>query len=247
MQAIVDIIRQFDIVAIQEIRASDRSFMKRFMEEINARGGEQYECLVGGREGRSKSREQYAFVFSSQTIETDRKAAYQVYDETRTMERPPFVGWFRTKRAPPDEAFTFNLVNVHVDPNNTAREADLLAEAFRHVREDGRNEDDVILLGDFNLDDKHLGRIADIPNMFAVIENRATNTRGNRQYDNILFDRMWTSEYLGEGGVFDFMKRFNLSEVSALKISDHLPVYARFSIYEERQVGVSRNSSRIYW
>ena len=59
-----------------------------------------------------------------------------------------------------------------------------------------------------------------------------TNTRGNAQYDNLLFHSQATTEFTGRGGVYDFMRVVNLTLDQALKVSDHLPVWAEFSVYE---------------
>src|SRR5204863_6411769 len=55
---------------------------------------------------------------------------------------------------------------------------------------------------------------------------------GRAQYDNLVFDRTATQEFLGRSGVFDFLREYNLSEAQAKQVSDHLPVWAEFSIYE---------------
>ena len=138
---------------------------------------------------------------------------------------------------PPEQAFTFSLVNIHTDPDETGRELDALADVFRAVRDDGRGEDDVILLGDLNVDDHHLGRLGELPHVHWAISGVATNTRGDKLYDNILFSEMATSEYTGRWGVFDLIREFNLTIDEALKVSDHMPVWAEFNLYEGGQGG----------
>jgi len=51
-------------------------------------------------------------------------------------------------------------------------EVEALAEAYRVVRQAGRGEDDVIILGDFNEDDAHLGRLTQIPGVKAAHSRR---------------------------------------------------------------------------
>ena len=51
-------------------------------------------------------------------------------------------------------------------------------------------------------------------------------------YDNIVFDRNATVEYTGRSGVLDFAKEFSLTQEQALEVSDHMPVWAEFSVYE---------------
>ena len=106
---------------------------------------------------------------------------------------------------------------------------------FRAVRDDGRGEDDVILVGDFNVDDHHFGRLGQIPHIHWAISGVASNTRGTKLYDNIIFTDTATTEYTGRWGVFDMIREFNLTVDEMLKVSDHLPVWAEFSLYEGGQ------------
>ena len=101
------------------------------------------------------------------------------------------------------------------------------------MRYDGRGEDDVIIAGDFQNSDQQLAALAYRQGLSWLITNQPTNTRGSHQYDNIVIDPLSTNEFTGESGVFDFMKQFNLTLAEALQVSDHMPVWAEFSITEE--------------
>ncbi len=232
---LVEILRNFDIVAIQEIR-SKQDIMSRFVDQLNATG-RHYDYVIGPRLGRTSSKEQYAFVFDTASIEIDRTALYTVSDPDDLLHREPLVGWFRVRGPPPDQAFTFSLVNIHTDPDETRQELDALAEVFRAVRDDGRGEDDVIILGDLNVDDAHLGLLGQISNIHWCVTRLATNTRGTKQYDNIVFSELATTEYTGRWGVFDMIRQFNLTVDEALQVSDHQPVWAEFSLIEGGQQG----------
>ncbi|MEX0676166.1 MAG: endonuclease/exonuclease/phosphatase family protein [Pirellulales bacterium] len=227
---LAEIVRRFDVVAIQEIR-STQTILPRFVDEINLTG-RHYDYVIGPRLGRSSSKEQYAFVFDTASIEIDRAALYTVSDPDDLLHREPLVGWFRVRGPPADQAFTFTLVNIHTDPDETGRELDALADVFRAVRDDGRGEDDVILLGDLNVDEAHLGRLGRISAIHWAVSRVATNTRGTKQYDNIIFSELATTEYTGRWGVFDMIREFNLTVEEALAISDHQPVWAEFGLLE---------------
>ena len=99
------------------------------------------------------------------------------------------------------------------------------------------NEDDVIVLGDFNADDRHFGRLGRVPGISWALSGIPTNTRGNKQYDNLVFHQTATREFTGRVGVFDFMREYNLTQDEALEVSDPLPVWAEFSIYEGGEIG----------
>lgn len=231
MQVLADIVRRFDLVAIQEVRSVDDTILPQFSALINSTGVH-YDFVIGPRLGRSNSKEQYAILFDTSRIEVDPTSVYTVPDPQDLLHREPMVARFRPRGVPPNQAFTFSLVNIHTDPDETAQELDALADVFRVVRDDGRREDDVIILGDLNVDDRNLGRLGQIPGMAWVISGLPTNTRGTSQYDNIVFDMNATREFVGRGGVFDFLREYNMTTDQALEISDHLPVWAEFSIYE---------------
>jgi endonuclease/exonuclease/phosphatase family metal-dependent hydrolase len=236
MNVLADVVRNFDVVAIQEIRALNQGVLPQFVDRINA-AGRQYDFAIGPRLGRTSSKEQYAFVFDSETIEMDRSSLYTVRDDDDLLHREPLVAGFRARSAPPDQAFTFTLVNLHTDPDEVGSEVDALADVFRAVRADGREEDDVILLGDFNADEQHLGALGSLPSMGVAIAGTPTNTRGNRQNDNLVFHLPSTTEFSGRAGVLDLMGQYNLTLEQALEVSDHLPVWGEFSVYEGGQAG----------
>jgi deoxyribonuclease-1-like protein len=231
MNVLADVVRQFDVVAIQEVRAKTDDILPRFVDLINSTG-RHYDYLIGPRLGRSNSKEQYAYIFDTTIVEADRSALYTVADPDDRLHREPLVAWFRVRGPPQDQAFTFTLVDIHTDPDEVTREVDALADVVRVVRNDGRHEDDIILLGDLNADDAHLGRLGSLPQIMAAISGVMTNTRGTHQYDNLLFSKVATSEYTGRSGVFDLIRGYNLTTEEALQVSDHMPVWGEFSIYE---------------
>ncbi|MHB0961447.1 MAG: endonuclease/exonuclease/phosphatase family protein [Pirellulaceae bacterium] len=231
LEVLARIIRRFDVVALQEIRSERPEVLQRLLEQINLAGGH-YALLAGPLVGRTVSKEQYVFVFNQATLEVDRGASYTVEDPDDLLHRPPLVGWFRVRGPAVDAAFTFTLVNVHIDPEEVAEEIKVLDDVFFSVRDDGRGEDDVILLGDFKTDDRNLHDLGRVSGMIAAISGRPTDTRQTQQYDNLIFQLPATGEYVGRSGVFDFLREYNLTLDQALQISDHLPVWAEFSMLE---------------
>jgi len=94
------------------------------------------------------------------------------------------------------------------------------------------------MLGDFNAKEASLRELGRIKGLVKVVTgNTPTNTLHNAQYDNILFHETATSEYNGRGGVFDFLRDYNLTLEQAKSVSDHLPVWAEFSVYEGGRSG----------
>ncbi len=231
MQVLADVVRRFDVVAIQEVRSTDDTVVPQFASLVNATGA-RYEFVIGPRLGRTNSKEQYAILFDASRIEVDPVSVYTVPDPQDLLHREPLVARFRPRGVPPNQAFTFSLVNIHTDPDETSGELDALANVFVGVQQNGTGEDDVIVLGDLNVDEYHLGNLGRLPGIGYVVSGVPTNTRRDKTYDNIVFDRRTTVEYTGRWGVLDLMEVFHLTEDQALEVSDHMPVWAEFSAYE---------------
>ncbi|QDV57337.1 endonuclease/exonuclease/phosphatase family protein [Rosistilla oblonga] len=231
VEVLAAVVRQFDIVAIQEVRAKADNILPDFVSAINA-DGSRYSFLIGPRLGRSNSKEQYAYIFDTNRIEHDPQAVGTMQDPNDLLHREPFVARFRARTASPQHAFTFWLVDTHTDPDEVPEEVAALADVFRVMQTARADEDDVILLGDLNASEKQLGPLGQIPGITWVVRNAMTNTRQNKAYDNILFHAQATQEFTGRWGVFDLERAFGLSREQALDVSDHLPVWAEFQIWE---------------
>ena len=231
---LVHTIRQFDLVAIQEVRSKDDSVIPEFVKAINA-DGSRYDYVIGPRLGRTNSKEQYTFVFNTQRIEVARSSVVTLNDPQDLLHREPLVARFRAITNPPEAGFTFWLMDIHTDPDEVPQEVDALADAFQAVVHADPGEDDVILLGDLNADETQFGRLGKIPGITWIVpRSTTTNTRGNHTYDNLLFLEHSTTEFTGRWGVVDMRRAFNLSLEDALKVSDHLPVWAEFDARESR-------------
>lgn len=231
MQCLVHVVRQLDLVAIQEVRSQDDSIIPTFVNMINA-DGHRYHYVIGPRLGRTSSKEQYVFVYNTDRIEIDPNSVLTMDDRQDLLHREPLLARFRARTMDPNRGFTFWLMNVHTDPDEVKTEVDALADAFVSVQQRGWGEDDVILLGDLNASEKQLGRLGQLPGIRPAIVQMATNTRGDKTYDNIVMDSRATVEYTGQAGVLNLMQTFNITLDQALQVSDHLPVWAVFSCYE---------------
>ena len=68
MEVLAEIVRTYDIIAIQEIRDASQTALPTLVDLVNA-DGSQYSYVVSERLGRTTSKEQYAYIFNTQTIE----------------------------------------------------------------------------------------------------------------------------------------------------------------------------------
>ncbi len=241
MQVIARIVASFDLVAIQEVRSPRSMPVARLVDLLNRSGG-RYEATVSEPIGRSTYTEQYAFIWDASRIRLIPDSAYVVNDDADRMHREPMVASFeaRVSAAQGRVPFRFTIINAHtspeeVSPRAIANEMNVLDDVFVRVREyeyATRGEDDVLLVGDLNVDVGGLGELGQIPGIHSIAGNTPTNTLGTKTYDHILIDRNVTAEFSGVFGVVDYERDFGLSPEQAARVSDHRPVWAEFSALE---------------
>jgi deoxyribonuclease-1-like protein len=235
VDVLAKVVRNFDIVAIQEVRAKSDSVIPQFLSAINA-DGSRYQFVIGPRLGRTVSKEQYTFIYDSTRIEVDPSSVGTSPNPGDRLHRPPLHARFRVRANPPESGFSFWLVDTHTDPDEVSAEVNALADVFMEMKALRPDEDDVILLGDFNAGPPQFGKIKQIPGVGWAVSGVTTNTRRNKTYDNLVFDQRATTEYTGRWGVLDLQNTFGLSLNKALEVSDHNPVWAAFRPWETRQV-----------
>lgn len=230
---------QFDLIAIQGVRGKNQGVLVRLVERLNTGTGRSFDFATSPAQQRDGVEHYSVFVFDRARLEVDRTAVQFVED--RRFRVKPLVGTFRVRGPDPSEAFTFRLINVETDPDNVAAEVDLLADVYRTVREmpsaEGRLEDDILLVGDLETDDAHLGRLGTLLGVAPLVSGLPSTTRGTQLLDNILLNRQATAEFTGRVEVVDMLREFELTMPDALAISEHLPLWAEFSIYEGGQPG----------
>jgi deoxyribonuclease-1-like protein len=73
VEILARVVRKFDIIAIQEVRATSDDILPRFVQAVNA-DGSRYAHYIGPREGRTVSKEQYVFIYDTTRIELDPRA-----------------------------------------------------------------------------------------------------------------------------------------------------------------------------
>ena len=248
VQLVAEICRQYDVVALQNISRNDTTWIKRVTDLMNQMGsvGTQHQLLAGQRRrssyvaisdrSRRSGQTQTVIIFNQQTIQLDQKW-YVVDDPDGMFKHAPMVAWFRCLGAPAEEAFTFTLACLEIDNEQPAKELQQLGTLMRAIRTDGRGEDDVILMGDFQADDRGLDAIRHQAGLNWVLSNRFTNVQQDRQFDNIVFSETPTTEFTGRGGVINFMQKYGLRETDGSALAQRLPIWAEFSIYENGRNG----------
>ena len=136
--------------------------------------------------------------------------------------------------------FDFSVIAVHVIWGDTVgpRKAEVraLADVYKYVQDANGDEDDVLLLGDFNrnpTDTESYRPIMAIPSMTRLFNfPQKSHIRDSSLYDNIFFQKNHVKEYLNRSGIdrFDETDFGNDDKTANLAVSDHRPVWAVFSI-----------------
>jgi len=235
VQMLITILRQYDVVALQGIQSSRDDVLPMIIDKLN-QAGRRYDYLIGPRVGRAAPHHQFAYVFDTDKLETDRFALYSVDDPEDLMNREPLVAWFRCKGVPQRDAFTFSLVNVWIDPSFADAERSTLPGLIDAIVQDGRNEDDWIMLGDFAGGNAQLSML-DAASVRFALSDIPTDVAGTSMLDTLFFSARATTEFTGRAGAFDFLRKYNLSIERALEVSPHMPVWAEFSSIEGAQPG----------
>lgn len=241
MEVLKKIVRNFDIVAIQEVRDSSETTIPFFLNEINSMSGPDYDVVYGERMGRSTSKEQYAYYFNTETVKYKPNSAYTYADANDIFEREPFIAGFSSG------TFNFFLIDIHTKPEDAFNEIDKLDLVVKDA-ESKFADDDFIVLGDFNADCNYFNEKADSsalegPEYYWVIEDSADTTTKSTvcTYDRIVFKKDTTlTDYVGNWGVFRFDTEYNLNQELTEDVSDHYPVWAEF--YTDRDNDIATNS-----
>jgi len=230
MDILAQIIREFDIVAIQEIRDISGTAIIVLKDEVNA-DGRAYDVLVGPRVGRTSSKEQYAYMYDTQTIEA-LSNSYTYDDVGDLFEREPFVAHFRVKSA----KFDFVLINIHTKPDDAAAEIGLLPDVITDVPSH-INEPDIICLGDFNADGSYFDENASITvfpiNQYNWLIDNSEDTTvavSDNTYDRIVTTLSTNEDFTGIVEVYRFYQAYDFSSptLEPDDVSDHYPIWAEF-------------------
>ncbi len=231
MQILIRVCDRFDVIALQRITSPEAFILPGIIDQLNQHG-RHFDFVVGPRTGEEGSQQQLAIVFDADRVEVDRMHMYSVADPDDLMLHEPLVASFRCRGLPPREAFTFSLVNVYIDESEVERERSVLKQIYQSVTQDGRHEDDVLLLGNFQTGAKILAELFGASSMRTTVVELRTGIATGDQSDNLVFSVVATTEFTGRTGVSDFLRELNLSAEQARELTDHLPVWAEFTVNE---------------
>jgi deoxyribonuclease-1-like protein len=216
--------RNFDIIAIQEIRDSDQTALPMLLGRINSLGLPHYNFTVGPRLGRTSSKEQYAYIYKEGILLLGNQT---FNDSSDLFHREPYMARFMAGD------FDFVLVTLHSDPDETPQELDSLALVVEEAKA-LFSEDDIILLGDMNAECSYLKKSDNVSirsneYIWLIGDDIDTTTKSTDcAYDRIII----TS---GLAGAFRFDEEYGLNQSMSESVSDHYPVWATFITSQEQE------------
>lgn len=228
MNILADIIMMYDITAIQEIRDASGTAIIQLMSLLP----DHYDYVIGPREGRTRSKEQYAFVYDSRVVAPI--AEYVYPDPNDVLERSPHTVHFQSLRG----WFDFVVINNHMAPGDAEAEIEYTPYIVELVEQEF-NEPDVIILGDFNADGSYYDEeeLIDVfhSDFYASIVTNDTDTTvsaNDYTYDRIIITNNLLEDYSGSWGVLYFENEYDFSSltIEPKEVSDHYPVYAEFYV-----------------
>lgn len=233
MEVLINITREFDVILIQEIRDSSEETIPYFLNEINKIEGPKYAFVRSNRLGRTTSKEAYAYLYNTETIDFIAGSDYVYNDVNDVFEREPYIASFRSGN------FDFTLVGIHAKPDDACLEIGNLTNVVSFVLSENTAEKDIIIMGDFNADGKYFDE-SDLSNPFKMSEyywvitnDMDTMTKTDYTYDRIvLMNATHSNEYVEESSaVFYFDIEYGINNATLVEeVSDHYPIYAEFRI-----------------
>lgn len=221
-------VKDFDIVAIQEVVAGDggAQAVARLSDELNRKGAKWDYTISDPTTGNSYKAERYAYLWKTKNVSKVGRAWLEK-NYAVEIDREPYLCTFRTG------GNTFTLVNFHAITKNKQPETEI--KYFKYFPS-AYPDLDLIFCGDFNCPSTHtvfnplksLGYMPALANQKTTLRQRCINDDClASEFDNVFYNSQKILPL--EAGVLHFYREFStLGE--AQSVSDHLPVFFRFKL-----------------
>jgi endonuclease/exonuclease/phosphatase family metal-dependent hydrolase len=242
---IAELIRRFDVIAIQEVKRDTTGLRTLLGDFLGPNWGMLTSDVSGGSRGNT---ERLTFVYDKRRVQPSGLAGEIVIPPTQQgnpaeqFDRTPYIVGFQTAR----ERFALLTAHIRYGKNSTDRLGEItslalhIAKEIRQRANGGGDEQNLIVLGDFNIDDR-----GDNPLFKAFVSTgltvpspllnvKTTYDTKPKYYDQIA----WFMDAMdipasGRAGSIDFsgaiFQEMELSQMS-YRISDHLPLWVEFSL-----------------
>jgi len=232
MSELANIVKQYDLVAIQEIKDISGTTAPKFLEVINV-DGSAYDFIISERSGRNNddksSQEQYAYFYNTNTVVATDNGELFNDSVNDYFQREPYIAHFRVIGG----NFQFVVMSIHTKPERAVSEIDALKHVFTWAKQKYKYEDDFIALGDFNAGCNYASNaeldaltISNNDFIWIIPHSADTNFSSNTScaYDRIVITNNTNS---------DFADNWGIDDISSKHVSDHFPVWAEFFTTKE--------------
>ena len=229
---IAKILRDFDVVAIQEVVAKDPAgaqAVAKIADVLNRMGNKwDYSISDPTKSPSVYISERYAFLWKSSNIQLVKKPFLDKELEDLCF-REPYIAKFKLKKG----GDSFYIINYH-----SRKHSDKPEEEIVHFKEIPKRLDSnrIFIVGDFNLNERHnvwddlyyLGFKPSLKNTPTTLKTKCKNGNYfNYAIDNIIYNS--SNIELINSGRIDFVQNCeNLK--TARSLSDHLPVFMEFKL-----------------
>ncbi|NXP05677.1 DNSL2 protein, partial [Thinocorus orbignyianus] len=231
---IVNILRRYDVVLVQEVRDSDLSAVTQLMEQLNSVSKTPYDYEISGPLGRENYKEMYLFIYRTDTVSV--VDTYQYEDPQDIFSRAPFILRVSVHRTKVEE---FVLVPLHSAPHDAVAEIDALYDVYLAIINKW-GTDNIMFLGDFNADCAYIQpsdwsfirlRTSDVFKWLIPDGTDTTVGRSDCAYDRIVVcgGKLKKSIVPNSAGIYNFQQAFQLEQEEALAVSDHYPVEVKLT------------------
>lgn len=228
ISSIATIVKEYDIIALQEVVAGygGAQAVAKLADELNRKGSKWEYAISDPTSSSAHKTERYAFLWKTHKI----KKIGQSWLEKKyhlEIEREPFFSTFEYEQK------QFTVVNFHAITKSKQPETEI--KYFRFFLQEYPTLN-LIFVGDFNCPQSHtvfnpLRKM----NYTSTLINQKTSLKREciqdkclaSEFDNIYYNRSKIKAI--RTGVIPFYQNYN-SLKEAREISDHIPIWASFSL-----------------
>lgn len=154
MAKLAEIVRGYDLVAVQEVKDTSGEAPRRLLELVNAAAandnGTTYALALSPRTGREPddlaSQEQYAYYYRTDRLRVSGEPTLFDDAEHDYFQREPYLSRFELV----DGHATFVVINIHTRPRSAVSEIAAMEHVFAWAKAHFAGEDTFVAVGDFN-------------------------------------------------------------------------------------------------
>lgn len=227
LEQIAEIVKNTDIIAIQEVVAGfgGAQAVAKLTDILNRKGNQWDYVISNPTKSPKYVTERYAFIWKTKHIKIKNRGRLLKEVDAKIDREPFLLDFYIAKKK-------FSVLNYHSRPFNKHPETEIKA-LIEFI--DSSLKTPLLLAGDFNTKNSHTVFESFKKQGFkTAITNQKTTLKKSCVSGNYLNHSIDTIFYSSkiikkDSGVIDFVKFCDALE-KARKLSDHLPVYLKFSV-----------------